>query len=60
MLEQKLKTPSQKRVVGHAGPGHVTEGPAGQNSGGGEVTERERQDHGQGPDTDDDSCGGLR
>lgn len=29
-------------------------------SGGGEVAEREGQDHGQTPDTDDDSRGGLR
>lgn len=27
--------------------------------GGGEVAEREGKDHGQTPDTDDNSCGGL-
>lgn len=47
-------------VVRHAGPGHVTDGLVGQNKGGGEVTEREGQNHGQTPDTDDDTRGGLR
>lgn len=31
-----------------------------ENKGGGEVTEREGQNHSQTPDTDDDPCGGLR
>ena len=49
-----------KGVVGHTGPGHVAEGPAGQSSGGGEIAEREGQNHGQTPDTHDNSHSGLR
>lgn len=51
---------SHEGVVGHAGPGHVAEGPAGQSFGSREVAEREGQNHGQTPDTDDDSCGSFR
>ena len=50
---------SHEGVVGHAGPGHVAEGPAGQSFGSREVAEREGQNHRQTPDTDDHSCGGL-
>ena len=50
---------SHEGVVRHAGPGHVAEGPAGQSPRGGEVAEREGQNHGQTPDTHDNSCGGL-
>ena len=50
---------SHEGVVGHVGPGHVAERPAGQRSDSGEVAEREGEDHGQTPDAHDDSCGGL-
>lgn len=47
-------------VVGTARPGHEADGLVRQDKGGGEVTEREGQNHGQTPDTDDDPRGGLR
>ena len=50
---------SHEGVISHARPGHVAEGPAGQSSGGGEVAEREGQNHGQTPDTDDNSHSGF-
>ena len=51
---------SHEGVEGHVGPGHVAEGSAGKRSDGGEVAERESQNHGQTPDADDDSQSGLR
>lgn len=50
---------SHDGVISHARPVHVADGSAWQSFGGGEVAQREGQNHGQTPDTDDDPCGDL-
>lgn len=50
---------SHEGVFGHAGPGHVADGPLGQSSDGGKVAEREGQNHSQAPDTDNDPQSGF-
>lgn len=58
-LVQKSEYFLHKGVIWHAWPGHKTEGSIRNNSDGGEVAERESENHCQAPDTDDGSNGGL-
>lgn len=60
LRKQATKHFSHEGIARLAGPGHVADGPGGQNSYRGEVAERESQNYRQTPDTNDDTGGGLR